>query len=149
MHYFERNKKYLRIIIMTSVHRVPNVWSYWNKAIGDIMIQHSKPMYNCWKKKLHFNDDSVQITDTQIAGFHKLYKITPAMDELRATFLSDTEEDCLSIHEQIVANNTINIQSNIFLPSPINWDINHIFFRVRMFSQINFKFIQSKWKPFH
>lgn len=113
---------FLGIAILSSVIPIGNT-QYWYETIGNKLILEAMSVkdFEQVRANLHFNDNSLYVTDTSSEYFERLYKIRPVMDSLQKQFKSVPIDEYLSLDEQICATKARNYMKTYNPQKPHKW----------------------------
>ena len=98
-------RRYLSVLLFTSIISMRKVRLYWNNVVGVPCIRQALPQrkFEIVRSCLHFNDDSKIIEDKNDPNYDRLHKIRPFLDHFNQVSASIPCPRDLSVDENICA----------------------------------------------
>ncbi|XP_054083828.1 piggyBac transposable element-derived protein 1-like isoform X1 [Zeugodacus cucurbitae] len=115
-------RKFLGILLFTSVYRFPNSRSYWGQyGLDPIRLSMTCNRFEEIRNHLHFNNDASRIEKGQ-PGYDLLYKIRPLVKHFNQRFSSVPMRQRLCVDEQMCATKMSGNPVRQYMPAkPHKW----------------------------
>jgi len=115
-------RRYLGILIYSSVFRVPNVRDYWSVELNFSQISDAMSLrrYETIRRFLHFNNNHTMLSKDN-PNFDRLHKIRPLIDHLNTKYSSVQCNQYLSVDEQLCATKARSYLKQYLPDKPHKW----------------------------
>ncbi|XP_023943092.1 piggyBac transposable element-derived protein 4-like [Bicyclus anynana] len=115
-------QKFIGIVFLMSLIKLPRVTSHWNTNIGTSLIYETMPKnkFEKIRQYIHFNDNS-NMPQRNAPDADRLYKIRPIVAKLNESFGKIIKEEYLCVDEQICSTKARNTMKRYNPKKPHKW----------------------------